>query len=106
MEKDNKNDELNNTDKKLHISDVSDRNLSKNDCVIVLYDDGEEYFSVDVNKDYGEYIGKFDGEFSFQKELDILNIKYEGDEHIYYGDMSFNQLKNELAGRGFRIEVR
>jgi len=106
MEEVNKNTELDNTDKKLHISDVSDSKLSKDECVIVLYDDGEEYFSVDVDKDYGEYIGKFDGEFSFQKELDILNIKFEGDEHIYYGDKSVNQLKNELINRGFRVEVR
>ena len=91
-----KNTEPNNVDSK----------LSKKDCVIILYDDGNEFFSVDIDKDYGEYIGKFDGEFLFQKELDLLNIKLEYDEHIYYGNKSINQLKKELIDRGFNVEIR
>jgi len=97
---------LDKSNEKLHISDVMCSKLSKDESVIVLYDDGEEFFSVDINKDYGEYIGKFDGDFLFQKELDSLNIKLEYDEHIYYGDKSINQLKKELINRGFKVEIR
>lgn len=79
--------------------------LSKKDCVIVLYN-GDGYFSIDIDKDYGDYIGKFDGEFMFQNELDLLDIKLESDEYIYYGDMDINQLKNELINRGFKVEIR
>lgn len=106
MNKDNNSGELDSTDKKLHISDVMCSKLSKDECVVVLYDDGEEFFSVDIDKDYGEYIGKFDGEFLFQEELNLLNIKLEYDEHVYYGDKSINQLKKELIERGFKVEVR
>lgn len=80
--------------------------LSKDECVIVLYDDGDEFFSIDVDKDYGEYIGKFNGYITFKEELDIINIIYEHDEYVYYGNLSFNQLKSELIDRGFRVEVR
>lgn len=82
--------------------------LSKENSVIVLYDleEGYDYFTVDVNKDYGDYSGRFSGEFQFQNELDELDIKLEFDEYIYYGDMTKEELKQELLSRGFKIELR
>jgi hypothetical protein len=85
---------------------MNDEILNKKDSVIIIYDiiDGDDYFSVDIKKNYGDYIGgNFHDKFiEFQPELDSLEIKDLGDEYVYYGSKTNKQLKKELEDRGFK----
>lgn len=87
--------------------DVPIDKLSKDDAIIDIYDilEGDDYFSVDVRKDRGEYSEGFDGELLFQNELDQINIKRDGDEWVYYGDLNRYQLKDDLVKLGFRVQL-
>ena len=84
--------------------------LRKSESIIVLYETilGDDYFSVDINKDYGEYHGKFDeyGFIEFTPELDELEIRNGGDEYIYLGELSQSELRIELENRGFKVKIR
>ena len=81
--------------------------LLKKDAVITLYgkNDGEYFFEVTIQKDYVDFIGgNFHGKWlEFQPELDILNIRDEGDEYIYYGSLNQEQLKKKLEIRDFKV---
>jgi hypothetical protein len=76
--------------------------LHKKSAVIIIYEleQDDDYFSLDINKNYGSYSGKFEGILEFQDEINSLNIKLEYDEYIYEGYLNRDQLKNELERRG------
>lgn len=84
--------------------------LFKKDTVIVIYElePGDDFYPVDIKKDYGDYIGGnfHDKNIEFQSELDSLEIEDLGDEYAYYGSKSRKELKEELERRGFKTELK
>lgn len=92
------------------INEGTNDRLSKSDAVIVIYDlmPGDDFFEVDIKKDYGDYSGgNFHGKnIDFEYELDNLEIEDLGDEYAYYGSKSREELKEELERRGFKTELK
>ena len=83
--------------------------LKKEDAVIILYDlhENSNYFDVDINKNYGEWHGKFDGKFEFADEIDSLLIEdIDGEGYVYYGEKPRDELKKILEKRNFKVELR
>ena len=83
--------------------------MKKEETYIIIYDKepGDDFYGLDINFDYGDYIGKPNVErFAFQDELDELEIYNYGDEYIYEGELTKYYLSDELMNRGFNVIFR
>ena len=76
MNKDNKNTEVNNTDKKLHISDVSDSCLSRFKLGIKKYG-FEHTIDSDVPKEYVRIYDENSKKFFNEMPFDVFIVKLD-----------------------------
>jgi hypothetical protein len=79
--------------------------INKEDVTIVLYkEDGDDLVGLHItNRDYTSS-NKIENEnLSFSKELESLDIFFQGDEWVCNQDVDRNQLKKALEVRGFFV---